>query len=85
MPLRICHIGVAEKAGAAWQTLERVRELGFDTVLADNGSGEAISPAFAKACESRGLSLFLDLNVYELDLHHPLVAEHPQKLSRSAA
>jgi len=75
---RICHIGQAEKAGSTWQTLERVQSLGFDTVLVEAATEEAISPTLAKACESRGLSLFLDLNLFELDLHHPLVAAYPQ-------
>ncbi|HEY1961317.1 MAG TPA: alpha-1,4-glucan--maltose-1-phosphate maltosyltransferase [Rhizomicrobium sp.] len=75
---RICHIGRAERAGDAWQTLERAKELGFDTVLAEAGAGEAVSATLARACESRGLSLFLDLNVHELDLHHPLVTQFPE-------
>jgi starch synthase (maltosyl-transferring) len=75
---RICHIGQAEKAGSTWQMLERVQSLGFDTVLVEAAADEAISPTLAKACESRGLSLFLDLNLFELDLHHPLVMAYPQ-------
>jgi starch synthase (maltosyl-transferring) len=74
--LRICHIGRAEKAGATWQTLERASDLGFDTALVDIGASDA-SPSLARACESRGLSLFFDLNLHELDLHHPLVEQNP--------
>ena len=58
--------------------LERVQSLGFDTVLVEAAADGAISPTLAKACESRGLSLFLDLNLFELDLHHPLVMAYPQ-------
>jgi starch synthase (maltosyl-transferring) len=75
--LRICHIGRAEKVGPTWQTLERARTLGFDTILIEGGA-EGISPTLGRACESRGLSLFLDLNLHELDLHHPLVTEFPE-------
>ncbi|MBV9063901.1 MAG: alpha-1,4-glucan--maltose-1-phosphate maltosyltransferase [Alphaproteobacteria bacterium] len=75
---RICHIGRAERAGSAWQTLERAKDLGFDTVLTAAGSESAGGYAvLARACESRGLSLFIDLNVQELDLHHPLVEQYP--------
>jgi starch synthase (maltosyl-transferring) len=75
---RICHIGRAERASDTWQTLERAKDLGFDTVLAEAAAGEAVSATLARACESRGLSLFLDLNLHELDLHHPLVAQYPE-------
>jgi len=79
--LRICHIGVAEKAGAAWQILEQVQRLGFDTILVDPSNSDAVSPTFARACQSRGLSLFLDLDLYELDIHHPLVSEYPDSFA----
>jgi len=78
---RICHIGRAERAGSTWQTLERAKDLGFDTVLAEMGGGEPVSATLTRACESRGLSLFLDLNVHELDLHHPLVKEFPERFA----
>ncbi len=74
---RICHIGRAENASSTWHVLERVQALGFDTVLVEAAGGEAIGSSLAKACESRGLSLFLDLNMFELDLHHPLVSAYP--------
>jgi starch synthase (maltosyl-transferring) len=75
--LRICHIGRAERASSTSQTLERAKDLGFDTVLVAEGSAAAGSASLTRACESRGLSLFLDLNLYELDLHHPLVTQYP--------
>ncbi len=78
---RICHIGRAERASEIWQTLERAKDLGFDTVLGEAGPGEAVSATLTRACESRGLSLFLDLNVHELDLHHPLVSEFPERFA----
>jgi starch synthase (maltosyl-transferring) len=78
---RICHIGRAERAGDTWQTLERAKSLGFDTVLTEASVGDAVSATFARACESRGLSLFLDLNVDEMDLHHPLVTAFPQQFA----
>jgi starch synthase (maltosyl-transferring) len=79
--LRICHIGQAKMADSASQNLRRVKELGFDTVLAESGAEAGGSSAFARACESRGLSLFLDVDVVELDLHHPLVAQFPESFS----
>jgi starch synthase (maltosyl-transferring) len=75
---RICHIGRAEKAGSTWLLLERAQTLGFDTVLGEAAGGDTIGSSLAKACESRGLSLFVDLNVFELDLHHPLVSARPR-------
>jgi len=36
--LRICHIGRAERASSTSQTLERAKDLGFDTVLVAEGS-----------------------------------------------
>ena len=80
-PLRICHIGVAEKARAAWQILERVQHLGFDTVLVEPRNSEGVSPTFAHACQSRGTSLVLDLDLYELDIHHPLVSAYPDSFA----
>jgi starch synthase (maltosyl-transferring) len=79
--LRICHIGRAEKAGSTWQTLRRVSELGFDTVLAEPGMAGDSPTSLARACESRGLSLFFDLNLFELDLHHPLVSRCPDSFA----
>src|SRR3954471_5801079 len=76
-----CHICRAEKAGSTWQTLERVKNLGFDTVLVGSPALDGISSALAKACESRGLSLFLDLNLFELDLHHPAVEAFPDRFA----
>ena len=75
--LRLCHIGRAEKAGSTWQTLQRASELGFDTVVVEPGVATASYGSLARACESRGLSLFFDLNLFELDLHHPLVSRYP--------
>ena len=79
--LRICHIGRAEKAGSTWQRLERASELGFDTILAEPGvAGDAFA-TLARACKSRGLSLFFDLNLFELDMHHALVVRYPESFA----
>ncbi|MBV9572023.1 MAG: alpha-1,4-glucan--maltose-1-phosphate maltosyltransferase [Alphaproteobacteria bacterium] len=78
--LRICHIGCPELAGETSQILERVQRLGFDTILIES-SGERVDAALARACGSRGLSLFIDLNVAELDLRHPVVARYPESFA----
>ncbi|HTK79243.1 MAG TPA: maltotransferase domain-containing protein [Rhizomicrobium sp.] len=75
---RICHVGRIETASRGWHVLERARRLGFDTVLAAPGNRPEGMATLAQACESRGLSLFLDLDLYELDLSHPLVESHPE-------
>ena len=80
-PLRICYIGHAARAGETSQTLERVQTLGFDTVLLGSGAQDGINSALGRACGSRGLSLFVDLNLVELDLHHPLVARYPESFA----
>src|SRR6184192_2409347 len=78
---RICHVGRIETASLGWQVLERARRLGFDTVLAVPGNRPEGMATLAQACESRGLSLFLDLDLYELDLSHPLVELHPERFA----
>jgi starch synthase (maltosyl-transferring) len=81
-PLRICHVGRTASNDPDWTVLERALELGFDTILAvDDGGGNGSVSAMAEACSVRGLSLFLDLDAYELDLAHPLVRQYPEKFS----
>src|ERR1041384_1733194 len=75
---RICHVGRVGTVSRGWHVLERSRDLGFDTVLAVPENGTGGTGALAHACESRGLSLFFDLDISELDPDHPLVKLHPE-------
>ncbi len=66
--------------------LDHALALGFDSVLfaptktttARDNPAHAEIRALARACQARGLVPLADLNAYALDLHHPLVAEHPE-------
>jgi starch synthase (maltosyl-transferring) len=80
-PLRICHVGRTASNDPDWTALERALEFGFDTILAVDGEGNGSVAAMAEACSVRGLSLFLDLDAYQLDLQHPLVRQYPEKFS----
>ena len=84
--LRILHIGSCDPAEPAGGVLECAQSLGFDTILfapvgtAPAGNDPIDGPvrAMAEACKARDLALFADLDLYTLDLHHPLVEEHPE-------
>ncbi len=83
-PPRILHIGTVPDSIAG--TVARAAGLGFDSVLFTPlpESGPGNDPAngavqgLAEECRANGLALFADLDPYVLDLHHPLVEEHPE-------
>ena len=85
---RILHIGPSLPAEPA-SILDRARSLDFDTILfapagmmpAGNDAIDGPVRAAAEACKTRDLALFADLDLYALDLHHPLVEEHPDRFA----
>ncbi len=83
---RILHIGAPPPARSADEVLDNANALGFNTILfAPSEStyeqrefSSSLAEALAKACRTRGLGLFADLDISTLDLHHPLVEKYPE-------
>ena len=83
-PPRILHIGPVPDSIA--DTVARAAGLGFDSLLftpppesgRDDDPANGAAQGLAEECRANGLALFADLDPYMLDLHHPLVEEHPE-------
>ena len=84
-PPRIFQIGDPSGMESARHLADHARALGFNTILFtppphDVVANDAINGVvrdLGKACAAANLKLLADLNLYALDLHHPLVEEHP--------
>ena len=84
---RISYAGMAPERGYARENLARISELGFSHVAFANGlstnSHDRIRAVHA-ACHEHGLALLLEIDLADLAVDHPLVAEHPECFSFTA-
>lgn len=83
---RICYAGIAPAREPTGEVLARCAELGFShiAIVHENGRADDDVRRMRADCDAANLGLFLDLDISELPLNHPLVKEHPECFSLTA-